>query len=293
MGNTQSQEGYHGSKHGSKPSTVSSPPQSSSGEVASSSRAQSLISIAPEEVELEEHEPTSPTDAVEGDDSQQSKSKKKTQTSAKKTHVPYNGPRVPTVIQWRGNGNNVYVTGTFSRWKKKVQLLKEDNFTVLLQLRPCTQRFKFLVDGVWRCSPDFPTATDAEGNLYNYLEIDANDITEMNIDRPDDKVNGRESVERDEEAEQYVSEIPAFLSNNALGDTKLPSPPSLPPHLEKCVLNSNTAYKEDQSVLPNPNHVVLNHLAAANLQMGVLALSATTRYHRKYVTTAVFKPFEP
>ncbi|BFZ61466.1 galactose metabolism-related protein [Saitoella coloradoensis] len=71
-----------------------------------------------------------------------------------------------------------------------------------------------------------------------------------------------------------------------------PTPPSLPPHLEKVILNTNSYLKEDASVLPNPNHVVLNHLAASSIKNNVLATSATVRYHRKYVTTILYKPVE-
>lgn len=43
-------------------------------------------------------------------------------------------------------------------------------FSAILQVRPGTHRFHFLVDGEWRISNDFATAVDSEGNLLNYLE---------------------------------------------------------------------------------------------------------------------------
>lgn len=66
-------------------------------------------------------------------------------------------------------------------------------------------------------------------------------------------------------------------------------PPGLPPHLEKVILN-NVPSKEDNSVLPVPNHVVLNHLYACSVKEGVLSISVTARYRKKYITTVFIKP---
>lgn len=35
------------------------------------------------------------------------------------------GPSVPTLIEWRGEGEKVYVTGTFAAWDRKYRLHKE------------------------------------------------------------------------------------------------------------------------------------------------------------------------
>ncbi|KAN0060214.1 galactose metabolism-related protein [Thecaphora frezii] len=81
----------------------------------------------------------------------------------------------------------------------------------------------------------------------------------------------------------------------------LPSPPALPRQLEKVILNSspaNTAGNgaggtvDDNSILPAPNHVVLNHLTASSIKGGVLAVGTTTRYKRKYVTTVYYRPVQ-
>lgn len=79
----------------------------------------------------------------------------------------------------------------------------------------------------------------------------------------------------------------------------IPPPPSLPRQLEKVILNSSPANPalappgglvDDNSILPAPNHVVLNHLTASAIKGGVLAVGTTTRYKRKYVTTVFYRP---
>lgn len=65
------------------------------------------------------------------------------------------------------------------------------------------------------------------------------------------------------------------------GEGDIPAPPSLPMMLQKVILNTNGAMKDDASVLGIPNHVVLNHLATSSIKQQVLAVSATTRYRKK------------
>jgi len=46
----------------------------------------------------------------------------------------------------------------------------------------------------------------------------------------------------------------------------------------------------EPSLLPEPQHVMLNHMYALSIKDGVMALSATHRYKKKFVTTLLYKP---
>lgn len=83
--------------------------------------------------------------------------------------------------------------------------------------------------------------------------------------------------------QQWRKQQSALLAN-------VPVPPTLPRHLEKVILNSTPkelegtvggAGGDDNSILPVPNHVVLNHLTASAIRNGTLAVGTTTRYKRK------------
>ncbi|KAG8623161.1 hypothetical protein KVT40_008137 [Elsinoe batatas] len=110
---------------------------------------------------------------------------------------------------------------------------------------------------------------------------------------------------------QYTNDIPQYLldldhwpsetpdsSPDSIKDRNLdrakaaadsqPTPPSLPLFLNKSVLNAQTPLKDDASVLAQPNHTVLNHLATTNIKHGVLATSATTRYKTRFLTTIIY-----
>lgn len=186
-------------------------------------------------------------------------------------------------------------------------------------------------------SPDLPTTVDYGNNLVNYIEISPNDADDAGDKdghgqqstsaKPSPSLEGQDKPLRERHVaslDQFSSEIPKYLKdfdeaedtplyNNALSAIqKLPSPPTLPGFLAKPILNAGTLIKDDSSVLVNPNHTVLNHLATSSIKDNVLAVSATTRYKDKvrcvsarciywmavqltdltsqYVTTIIYKP---
>ncbi|RDW70245.1 AMPKBI-domain-containing protein [Coleophoma crateriformis] len=198
-----------------------------------------------------------------------------------------------------------------------------------IYVRPGTHHVRFLVDGNMQCSPDLPTTVDFGNNLVNYVEVSADDLPTsetpaslatgtgapvMTVEETvvlESKVSETKTKETQKPAPKtkfvmpasnYTSEIPRFLEDldkpedtreyqaAAIAIEKLPTPPSLPGFLGKPILNAATPMKDDNSVLIMPNHTVLNHLATSSIKNNVLAVSATTRYKRKYVTTIMYKP---
>lgn len=108
------------------------------------------------------------------------------------------------------------------------------------------------------------------------------------------------AVEIAQETEEALIEHEMAADAPAL----LPNPPILPRQLEKVIMNSSPAnvnghinapasVVDDNSVLPAPNHAVLNHLSASAIKNGVLAVGVVTRYKRKYVTTLLYRPVRP
>jgi len=86
------------------------------------------------------------------------------------------------------------------------------------------------------------------------------------------------------EYDDHVSRFPHM--------TPVPQPPTLPRILDKVILNSepkrtwdepnaNPQGLDDNSILPVPNHVVLNHLTASAIKNGTLGVGTTTRYRKK------------
>ncbi|KAI7867795.1 hypothetical protein BDF14DRAFT_1799111 [Spinellus fusiger] len=223
---------------------------------------------------------------------------------------------VTTLITWTQGGHHVFVTGTFNGWKHKIKLVKSTtDFNTVLELPSGTHRLKFIVDDEWKCSNDLETATDPDGNLVNYVQVLEEDtesgegFNEKVMDRsgastPDEEYTskvpsdllalaaamashsthhhhgeeegGVEELELEEEEREKRSALAAME-----WEKKQAQPPTLPPHLEKVLLNSQPVSEEDNSVLLEPNHVTLNHLYACSIKDQVMALSTTTRYRKK------------
>jgi len=199
----------------------------------------------------------------------------------------------------------------------------------VIHVKPGTHHIRFIVDGVMTCSKNIPTTVDFGNNLVNYIEVSADDLprdippipapeitTASSETKPGEPLQQQPKVEEDKSktakpapktkpvlpAGRYSSQVPQYLLDldkaedsaayqyAAAAIEKLPTPPSLPGFLGKPILNAATPMKDDNSVLTMPNHTVLNHLATSSIKNNILAVSATTRYKRKYVTTIMYKP---
>jgi 5'-AMP-activated protein kinase regulatory beta subunit len=96
----------------------------------------------------------------------------------------------------------------------------------------------------------------------------------------------------------YGQELPSHMKPRGENDTPSHAaptssgsgPPILPPHLLQVILNNPNVSSGDSTLLPQPNHVMLNHLYALSIKDGVMVLSCTHRYRKKYVTTLLYKP---
>ncbi|KFY42488.1 hypothetical protein V494_02384 [Pseudogymnoascus sp. VKM F-4513 (FW-928)] len=232
-------------------------------------------------------------------------------------------PVVPTEFHWFGPAEKVYVTGTIFQWSRKSKLYpipgKADAFSAVIHVRPGTHHIRFIVDGNMLISSHLPTTVDFGNNLVNYIEVSADDLPkdaqaqeQAQLSKAQEDRQQREGA-KPADAKQprtkpvrpqahYTSTVPQYLLDldkaedspayqyAASAIVKLPAPPSLPGFLGKPILNAATPVKDDNSVLNMPNHTVLNHLATSSIKGNVLAVSATTRYKRKYVTTIMYKP---
>ena len=191
-------------------------------------------------------------------------------------------------------------------------------FATTISILPGTHHIRFLVDGQMQTTPHYPTTVDFGNNLVNYIEVNPDDLPsapspapaadtdgtsegknaqqQTPADATPAEEDGQPPVPRDRDiipADQFAQKIPKYLTDldqpeesslyhhAVLATEKLPNPPALPGFLSKPILNAATPRKDDNSVLTQPNHTVLNHLATSSIKNNVLAVSATTRYKSK------------
>ena len=87
--------------------------------------------------------------------------------------------RLPTLFQWDGEGNNVYLTGSFCDWQQffvmeKCEDPKNKNnkkFFITLFLPIGSYQYKFKIDDKWKCNSNFPTCSDKNGNINNIIDL--------------------------------------------------------------------------------------------------------------------------
>lgn len=198
---------------------------------------------------------------------------------------PLNAP-LPTVFKWEGGGKDVCISGTFTNWKPIPMVHSHGDFVVILDVPEGNHQYKFMVDGQWVHDQNEPTVDNDLGTKNNLINVKQSDF-EVFEALAMDSVNsgsGSQNVSGSPPGD-YGQEPPQPKPYE-----KSTGPPVLPPHLLQVILNKDVPVRCEPTLLPEPNHVMLNHLYALSIKDGVMVLSATHRYRKKYVTTLLYKP---
>ncbi|KAJ4704101.1 SNF1-related protein kinase regulatory subunit beta-2 [Melia azedarach] len=191
-----------------------------------------------------------------------------------------NEVRIPTMITWNYDGQEVAVEGSWDNWKTRIPLHRSGkDFTIMKVLPSGVYQYRFLVDGQWRHAPDLPWAQDDVGNVYNILDL------QEYVPEDLESISGFEPPQSPE------------LSYNNLqltADDFAKEPPLVPPHLQMTLLNVPASYMEIPPPLSRPQHVVLNHLymQKGKSSPSVVALGTTHRFLAKYVTVVLYKSMQ-
>lgn len=75
---------------------------------------------------------------------------------------------------WKGPGSKVLLSGDFINWESQLPLQKTGSdgwFVVKQKLAPGTYKYKYIVDGEWQHSPDYPTVSDNAGGFNNEITV--------------------------------------------------------------------------------------------------------------------------
>ncbi|KAJ8984359.1 hypothetical protein NQ317_003506 [Molorchus minor] len=184
----------------------------------------------------------------------------------------------PTVFRWEGGGKEVCISGTFSNWETIPMVKSHGDFVMIIDLPEGEHEYKFFVDGGWKNDPT-NKIVEHNGEKSNVISVKRSDFEVFQALAKDSENS------KDDSQKEFGQEIPAIKpwEKNA-------GPPILPPHLLQVILNKDTPLSCEPTLLPEPNHVMLNHLYALSIKDGVMVLSATHRYRKKYVTTLLYKP---
>ncbi len=83
--------------------------------------------------------------------------------------------RIPTLFEWNGKNDTVFLTGSFCNWKQKFQMPKitENLFQITLALPKGIYYYKFVVDGEWNYSrnKEFTTEQGITNNIIDTTKV--------------------------------------------------------------------------------------------------------------------------
>lgn len=207
-----------------------------------------------------------------------------------------NKKMLPFVIKWSGGGSKVAIAGTFNQWQQIPMVKSEKDFVAIVDLPEGHHEYKFFVDGDWKVSNDEAACDNNMGTQNNVITIKERDFEEFEnalLRDPNDKEKADKSKadkdkDKDEDKkEEFSQEIPEYQHWE-----KIKGPPVLPPHLLQVILNKDTPISCEPTLLPEPNHVMLNHMYALSIRDGMMVLSTSHRYRKKCVTTLIYRPIE-
>jgi 5'-AMP-activated protein kinase regulatory beta subunit len=182
------------------------------------------------------------------------------------------------------------------------------DFTVIQNLPPGVYYYRYIVDGKWQTDPGLPMVTDENGEVNNMIEIkhpkqDSSLLLSGNNGEPLHVVypngiyvlaNTNTSPPGSYGQEVIIPSPPKIrtVPGSSAAQQLSQSPPSLPPHLLRALLNTAPPSEKDPSLLPLPHHVMLNHFYSLPREEDqVIILGVTQRYKSKFVTTVFYKPF--
>ncbi|MBW0529015.1 hypothetical protein O181_068730 [Austropuccinia psidii MF-1] len=189
------------------------------------------------------------------------------------------------------------------RWKTSKYLPSatddKGNLINYLQINPGDQPFRGLGPrGIWSgytygnwpsMLDDSSTSDDDEDwttEIPNAL-LDYEEYHDQSSDDDDLNANSNHHKNHQLKIVDKINPIPGEAGFAA-------EPPNLPAQLKEGILNMASRLPEgasdDNSLLPKPDHSVLNHLVASPIKNGLLSIGVTSRYKRKYLTTVYYKP---
>ena len=102
----------------------------------------------------------------------------------KKNYISDKKNRLYSILfQWEGEAEKVYLTGSFCNWINFYEMEKIKNkFYFNLFLTKGVYQYKFKVDSDWKCNNNFPTCSDPDGNINNYINVAEKKMKEMSSD---------------------------------------------------------------------------------------------------------------
>ena len=100
---------------------------------------------------------------------------------------------------WDEGGKNVKITGSFINWANSFDMTYYPNeklFKYKMTLSKDKYSFKFIVDGIWKCSQKYQLVKDSSNNTNNFLDL-TDYSTQKNTDKSKKKVKKKQKKKKE------------------------------------------------------------------------------------------------
>lgn len=140
-----------------------------------------------------------------------------------------NNVKINYLFIWREGGCHVKLTGSFSDWKIKFDMVKDPNdnfFKCQLPLDNKIYQFKFIVDNDWKCSDNYPIKEDNSGNINNFIDLtNYNEKKEQKTEKEKDNENiNTKEPELNKEKNKIKRKGSIYSSQYPSNDSIIPLP---------------------------------------------------------------------
>ncbi|KAI3378225.1 hypothetical protein SNEBB_009122 [Seison nebaliae] len=210
-------------------------------------------------------------------------------------------PLIATYFYVSHGADEVYICGSWFQNKKAIKLQTISDSTpnrlhgIYLYLEPGCYSYRYRTgNGEMFCDKEVITDTDDNGITMNFISVvktDENYEEALDSDQrtiaEDEPVTS--SCDSFEDEDNYMQLIP---DRSQLEDwtKERKGPPQIPPQLNNIILNNDIPNACEPMLLQEPHHTMLKHLCALSIKDGVMVLSSTHRFRKKFITTVLYKP---
>ena len=152
----------------------------------------------------------------------------KTEETHADTNMSKNKQNFYTFI-WDEGGENVKLIGSFSNWKQKYEMEKDEKdkiYKFSLPLNNEIYQYKFIVDGIWKCSKNQETIDDGKGNINNILDLTKiinkpkDEGKKKNTSKKGSKSGNKKKIKEKKKKEKKKSETNSNKENKENKDNK-------------------------------------------------------------------------
>ena len=188
----------------------------------------------------------------------------------------------PIVFQWEGEGNNVYLTGSFCDWIKFYEMEKKGNkFYFTLFLQKGTYQYKYKVDSNWKCNLNFPICNDKNGNINNIITVDDKKHEEITTDFSTSSISENNNNNIEDISDNSLLDVTKMIKINKSNNINF--------FEEKKDINNNTNYSY-KKIIPIKNDFI-EHLNIKNTnKTKYIVTSCSIRFGSKISTLVYYKP---